>query len=370
MPPDSLTVLVVDDTILYRKVVSDILASIPDVKVVGTAADGKIAIWRIETLSPDLVILDVEMPNADGLEVLQHIKDKGLATGAVMLSSLTYDGSKQTIRALELGAFDFITKPQTSSFQESRQAIQRDLTRVVEAFIRHKQLRSAIAQQPMVQRPQPSKPAAVAFRPQPRPSLGPSSMVLIGVSTGGPNALKQVLPRLPADLGVPVLIVQHMPPVFTRSLAESLDTQSQLSIMEAQDGQPIKPNLVLIAPGGRQMGIRPAQQVGHYEISITDDPPENGCRPSVDYLFRSVAEVYGGAVTAVIMTGMGCDGKAGLMLLKQKGALSIAQDQATSVVYGMPKEVIEAGLADLVAPLEQIPELIVKSVRHARLAIV
>ncbi|MDH7600404.1 MAG: chemotaxis protein CheB, partial [Sedimentisphaerales bacterium] len=275
MAADTIKVLVVDDTILYRKVVADILASIPDVCVVGTAADGRIATWRIENLRPDLVILDVEMPHLDGLQVLQFIRQKGLPTSAIMLSSLTQAGSRQTIEALELGAFDFIPKPQTSSFEQSRQAIQRDLTRAIEAFIRHRALRQATDRTAQVVTPGQAMPSATVVKPRP-PFQRTSTMVLIGVSTGGPSALKYLLPRLPGELGVPILLVQHMPPVFTRSLAASLDGQCELTVMEAQDGQPVEPNQVFVAPGGKQMGIRLGSKDGPYLIAITDDPPENG----------------------------------------------------------------------------------------------
>lgn len=367
---EPLTVLVVDDTILYRKIVTDILADIPNVRVVGTAANGKIATMRLETIKPDLAILDIEMPQMDGLQVLEFIKEKKLPTKAIMLSSLTHAGSKQTIQALELGAFDFIPKPQTDSMEQNRKQLESELIRMVEAFDRHRKLRRAIQLRLHLPQLQVTTQSQVPQRPVTRPAQGPSTLILIGVSTGGPNALKQVLPRLPADLGVPVLVVQHMPPAFTRSLAESLNAQCQIPVYEAEQGQQLQPNQILIAPGGRQMGIRPGQVLGQYQISLTDDPPENGCRPSVDYLFRSAAQVYGGQVTTVIMTGMGCDGRLGVSLLRQKGAISIAQDQSTCVVYGMPKEVIEAGLADVVAPLDQIADLIVKSARHARLALV
>jgi two-component system chemotaxis response regulator CheB len=367
-----LRVLVVDDTVVYRKIVSDILAGMPNVEVVGVANNGKIAMSRIEMQCPDLVILDVEMPEADGLEVLAFIKQKALSVGAVMLSSFTQKGSERTIQALELGAFDFIPKPEASSMEESRAAVKVELIRVVEAFIRQAEIKDILAGR--VPRPisrvmssvspprVESMPSAMGM-PRNRPC---SSLIVIGVSTGGPNALKEVLPRLPPDLGVPVLIVQHMPPVFTKSLADSLNSRCRLPVVEASEGQVIQPNQVMIAPGGKQMKVVADPNPTTRLIKLTEDPPENGCRPSVDYLFRSVVPVYGGKVTAVIMTGMGCDGKLGMALLRQHGAVTLAQDEKTCVVYGMPREVIEAGLVDVIAPLDLIAEEIVKTVRRPK----
>ena len=364
-----LRVLVVDDTVVYRKIVSDILGEMPGVEVVGIANNGKIALSRIERWRPDLVILDVEMPEADGLEVLAFIKRKALPTGAVMLSSFTQKGSERTIQALELGAFDFIPKPETQSMDESRAAVKGQLVRMVQAFALQAGVKAllggGVALEPRPVPPPKATPLAPVHETvRPRQA---STLVVIGVSTGGPNALKEVLPRLPGDLGAPVLVVQHMPPVFTKSLADSLNGRCALPVVEAADGQVIQPNQVMIAPGGRHMRVVAGPDRITRRIQLTDDPPENGCRPSVDYLFRSVANVYGGRVTAVIMTGMGNDGKLGTALLRRQGALTVAQDQKTCVVYGMPKEVIEAGLVDVVAPLDALAEEIVKTVRHPKL---
>lgn len=223
------------------------------------AANGKIATMRLEAIKPDLAILDIEMPEMDSLQVLEFIRGKKLPTKAIMLSSLTQAGSKQTIRALELGAFDFIPKPQTDSMEQSRKQVKADLTRIVEAFDRHRKLRRAMQLRLHLPQLQVTTQSQTPQRPAKRPAQGPSTLNLIGVSTGGPNALKQVLPSLPADLGLPVLVVQHMPPVFTRSLAESLTTQCQIPVFEAEQGQQLQPNQILIAPGGRQMGIKPGQ---------------------------------------------------------------------------------------------------------------
>lgn len=376
MLPKKLRILVVDDTIVYRKAVSDILAEIPGVEVVGIAHNGKIAMSKIASLKPDLLTLDIEMPEMNGLEVLAELQKNHPGIGAIMLSTLTADGSDMTMKALELGAFDFILKPQSSANQQEGKAqIKAALQPMLEAFRNSHNASSLLGTKGVfthktlltpkphsLLRPQAtSGPSNVSPRPATR--RGKSEIVTIGISTGGPNALSQMLPLLPGDLGVPVVIVQHMPPVFTKSLAASLDAKCALTVKEAQEAEPIQPNTVYIAPGGKQMKLVASADGKNRIIKITNDPPENSCKPSVDYLFRSVGDYYVGRTTAVIMTGMGSDGTKALQLLKQKGALIIAQNEATCVVYGMPKAPIEQGLADVIAPLNKIADEITKSVR-------
>lgn len=370
-----LRVLVVDDTIVYRKAVSDILAEIPGVEVVGIAHNGKIAMSKIATLKPDLLTLDIEMPEMNGLEVLAALQKSHTGIGAIMLSTLTADGSEMTMKALELGAFDFILKPQSATLQEGKNQIKSALQPMLEAFRSSHTAPSLLGSRGMMARmgvttvrsPTPTaRPAisgaqGVGLRPGKR--TGKSEIVTIGISTGGPNALSQMLPMLPGDLGVPVVIVQHMPPVFTKSLATSLDAKCALTVKEAQEGEPILPNTVYIAPGGKQMKLVAGADGKNRIIRITNDPPENSCKPSVDYLFRSVGDYYVGRTTAVIMTGMGSDGTKSLHILKQKGAFVIAQNEASCVVYGMPKAPIEQGLADVIAPLNKIADEITKSVK-------
>ncbi len=297
------------------------------------------------------------MGRGHGLEVLGHIKENSLPVKAIMLSSLMQEGSDRTIKALELGAFDFVPKPAASSMDESRDAVGKSLVGVIESFVRQTELKNMFKGD--TQRPVASSPQKLDVVK--KTAGGSSNIVVIGISTGGPNALQKVIPRLPADLGVPILIVQHMPPKFTKSLADSLNRKSSLEVAEAVDRQVIEPNLVLIAPGGKQMKVE-AAAAGEKRITITDDPPENSCKPAVDYLFRSVSQHYGANATSVIMTGMGCDGKIGMKLMKRAGAITIAQEQASCVVYGMPKEVIEAGIVDVVSPLESIAEEICKTI--------
>lgn len=370
----NLRVLVVDDTIVYRKIVSDILASIPGVQIVGSANNGKVALSRITALKPDLITLDVEMPEMNGLEVLEHLNRMAPETGVVMLSTLTTRGSDITIKALELGAFDFVPKPQSGSMGENLEAVRRILVPIVQTFLRKKDIRErlrGISPASPVPAPArtviPPKPATTTDITQRMQKLSMrrsrSEIVAIGISTGGPNALARMMPMLPGDLGVPVLIVQHMPPVFTASLAKSLNAKCALQVKEAEQGEIIHNNTVYIAPGGKQMKVAAAGDGKNRILKITDDPPENSCRPSADYLFRSVASHYVGRATGVIMTGMGSDGSSGLKEMKNSGAHIIAQDEASCTVFGMPKEPIESGIVDTVAPLNDIAAAILKTVR-------
>ena len=357
-PKQKIRVLVVDDTIVYRKIVSDILSEMAEVQVVGTANNGKIAISQIKSLKPDLLILDVEMPEANGLEVLQYIQDNSLKVGAIMLSNFTQEGSEKTIQSLELGAFDFIPKPETDSMDQSRDQISQCLKQNVKAFYRQFEIKSILKGPSTSAKPETTTPSA-AF---PDRSGDSSQVIAIGISTGGPNALQKVLPKLPADIGVPILIVQHMPAMFTKSLADKLDRICGLKIVEAVDEQIIEPNVVMIAQGGKQMKVAVATDGISNRIVITDDPPENNCKPSVDYLFRSVSQIYGARATGVIMTGMGNDGILGMKLMKRNGAVTIAQDEKSCTVYGMPREVINSGIVDIVAPLDEIATSICKTI--------
>lgn len=370
-----LKVLVVDDTIVYRKAVSDILSEIPGIEVVGVAHNGKIAMAKITTLQPDILTLDIEMPEMNGIEVLAELQRNHPNIGAIMVSTLTTDGGEMTMKALELGAFDFILKPQSKNPAESKKLLKQALTPILREFRLSRNASSllrtkgqfSVGTKAVLRKPskplsaQPSSSATVRTRPT--VNRGKSEIVTIGISTGGPNALTQMLPMLPGDIGVPIVIVQHMPPVFTKSLATSLDSKCALKVKEAEDREVIQNNTVYIAPGGKQMKLVASADGRNRQIKITDDPPENSCKPSVDYLFRSVGDYYVGRTTAVIMTGMGSDGTKGLHILSQKGARIIAQNEETCVVYGMPKAPIEKGLADVIAPLNKIAEEIMKSIR-------
>jgi two-component system chemotaxis response regulator CheB len=362
-------VLVADDAILFRRVMAEVLASLPDVEVVGQASNGKLAVQKVRDLCPDLLTLDLEMPEMDGLAVLDALRAAGAMPAVIVVSALTRQGGRLTVQALQKGAFDFITKPDTASAAESRAALRAELAPRLKTLALRLGIRSILRGRPA---------AATPPAPAPLPNTGALSgigermtrlagtarpeLVLIGVSTGGPNALAALLPALPGRLGVPVLIVQHMPPVFTQSLAENLDGKCALRVCEAADGMSAEANTVYIAPGGRQMRLAPGAE-GRKIIQITDDPPENNCRPAVDYLFRSVANHYSGRAMGVILTGMGSDGTLGLRLLKRQGCFVIAQDEASCVVYGMPKAAVDAGVVDAVLPLEAIAGRIAAAVQ-------
>ncbi len=361
---ENIKALVVDDTIVYRKIVGDVLKSISGVEVVGTANNGKIALSKIDSLKPDLITLDIEMPEVNGIEVLQALKNHAESPTVIMLSTLTQQGSEMTIKALELGAFDFVAKPSEGRMAENIKKVQEALGPIVETLKRQKstrlRIRNKIKDTP--RRIQPVAPRKIPTRSA-RPTLrSKSEIVGIGISTGGPNALGKMIPMLPGNLNVPVLVVQHMPPMFTASLANSLNSKSDLEIKEAEDGDILAPGKVLIAPGGKQMKILASADGITRKIKITDDPPENSCKPSVDYLFRSIAQHYVGRSTGVIMTGMGSDGTKGLVQMKENGAIVIAQNEETCTVYGMPKEPVESGVADVVASLDTIAAEIVKTV--------
>jgi two-component system chemotaxis response regulator CheB len=342
-------VLVVDDTAIFRRIISDALAALPGVEVAGTASNGKLALERLASLQPDLLTLDIEMPEMNGIEVLQAMASAGSKAGVIMLSSNTVRGGRITIRALELGAFDFITKPEGGSVEGNLVLLRTRLLPIIRAFERRREIRSILHSKPL--------PAAAPAGRSVRRSG--SAILLIGVSTGGPSALAEVLPALPRKLGAPLFIVQHMPPLFTQALAERLQSMCAIRVKEAEDGEIAVPDCAYLAPGGRQMKLAPGQS-GEITIQLTDDPPENNCRPSVDYLFRSVALHFPGRSIAAILTGMGNDGTQGLRLLKRSGCSSIAQDEASCVVFGMPREAILAGVVDAVVPLNRIADTLVR----------
>lgn len=354
-----LRVLVVDDTAIYRKVVSDILRTIDGVEVVGTAVDGKFALEKIAELKPDLVTLDLEMPQLSGVEVLKRLRADRNPAGVLMLSAFTSAGAAATTEALRLGAFDFVLKPVSENLQTSADLLRQKLTDRVTAFALSRNLTLNPTPRPIVEaRPALAPSRIVAARTDEAPEL-----IVLGISTGGPEALNKVIPQLPANLAAPLLIVQHMPPMFTKSLADDLNKRSKLHVSEAVDGQLVRPGECVIAPGGKQMKIE-RSELGPV-VQITDDPPENSCRPAVDYLFRSAAHHYGSRTVGIVMTGMGSDGTLGCRLLKRKGALVLAQDKETCVVFGMPSTVIAEGLADQIVPLPEMAGAIISAAAGA-----
>ena len=341
------------------------LRDIADVEVVGAACTGQEALAQIGPLAPDLLTLDVRMPGGDGIEVLRELRRSRSPARAIMVSSLTANGAQVTTDALLEGAFDFILKPSGADADANRTALRAALDEKISAF--RDSLRGRVFRRvaPVWAEPgdhvPPAAPALESAGQADELPVLACEAVLIGTSTGGPVALREVLPQLPGDLAVPVLIVQHMPAQYTHSLAERLNQASQIEVVEACDGMVLEPGFAFIAPGGRQMKI--ASRNGRNVICITDDPPENSCRPSADYLFRAAADVFAGPAVAVVLTGMGRDGTEGCRELKKKGAFVIAQHPEGCVVYGMPKSIVDEGLANRVVPLERIAGLIAALVR-------
>ncbi|WP_186441642.1 chemotaxis-specific protein-glutamate methyltransferase CheB [Desulfamplus magnetovallimortis] len=481
-----LKVLVVDDTIFYRQLLSKLLEEIPDVDLMGVAPNGKIALKKIELFPPDLVLMDMAMPEMDGLETLDRIKAHHPEVDVVMISSADREAAALTVKALESGALDFISKPRADSADAAVEALRAELTPLIALVRTMKYSREArrisrdklpvtpghasttgtfpssadeksqslrSIQKPIVkhraqhgvasvqdeseltkdkfystkqevgsakqelgsakqelgsakqelgsakqelgsakqelgsakqelgsakqelgstkQEYNSIKKESASTLSSPHPvgkkrSPGRIDVVAIGVSTGGPNTLKQVIPKISGDFPVPILIVQHMPPMFTATLAESLNRMSNITVVEGKAGQIVEKGVIYIAPGGRHMVVRKGED-SIIKLGLVDTPPVHNCRPAVDVLFRSVALAFGGNVLTVILTGMGQDGTSGVAAIRRKGGYSIVQDEKSSVVWGMPGAVVEAGEADEIHGEEHIADRIMELVRKSRL---
>ena len=407
-------VLIADDSAFMRKVLRDFFDKQPDFEVAGTAINGKEAINKVMELSPDLVTMDVNMPVMDGLNALAVIMEQK-PTPVLMLSSLTQQGTEATVRALSLGAVDFISKAggsiskldsiEDELLEKCRNAARAKVHKI--PYIPQKKLENSkpvstspappimkrvelpvrqglklggaaqtapsqnsgnvfAAKRPNVilqARGKPQPAAANKVTPVAMPSIGNGGkkLVAIGTSTGGPQALQQVITRLPGNLPCGVVVVQHMPAGFTKALADRLDTISQVSVKEAEDGDVIQPGHVYIAPGSHHLRVREDGSIR--KIVLGQDPPVGNHRPAVNVMYDSVAPI-GKNLVAVIMTGMGCDGCEGMKKIKAAGGYSIAQDEPTCVVYGMPKAVVDAGLADEIKPIQNIAQAIVEAVKR------
>lgn len=338
-------VLIVDDSGFFRRRISEILGSDKRIEVVGMAADGMEAIRKVAELKPDVVTMDIEMPVLDGISAVRRIMATH-PTPILMFSSLTSDGAKATLDALDAGAVDYLPKRLEDLSPDHAEASKILCTRV-----------RTIGLRGMAGRAAAPKVAGVASVPPPKsrvaiPPRGSCKIVLIGTSTGGPAALQQILSKLPADYPVPILLVQHMPGSFTPAFAQRLDQLCAISVKEAAEGDVLKPGTALLAPGGRQMVVEDRR--GSVVVHITDSEPGQNYRPCVDITFVSVAKAYPGKTLAVVLTGMGADGREGARVLKQGGSFIWAQDEASCVVYGMPMAVAEAGLVDQVLSLSDI----------------
>ncbi len=348
-------ILVVDDSVVIRRLLSDTLATDRALEVVGVASDGHIALAKIPLLKPDLVTLDVEMPVMDGLETLAAIRKLYLKLPVIMFSTLTERGAAATLDALALGASDYATKPSnTGSPAVAIERIHNELIPKIKALCGVPPVRYA---------------ALPASRPavRPRESSNPRiDVVAIGTSTGGPNALAEVLPKIPNDLPVPIVVVQHMPPIFTRLLAERLAGKSAIPVKEGVAGIALSPAQAWIAPGNFHMKVDYTGM--DWRLVMNQGIPENSCRPAVDVLFRSVAAAYGAHVLGVVMTGMGSDGVLGAQVIRDAGGDVIIQDEASSVVWGMPGLVHASGLADAAYPLNRLAAEITRRVLQSRSA--
>lgn len=349
-------VLIVDDSAFMRNALSSMLSSDPGIKVLATARDGLEALDKIKSLKPDIVTMDIEMPRMDGITALKHIMED-CPVPVMMVSSLTIEGAKVTLEALELGAVDFIPKNLSD--------LSINIVKLKEIIIEKVK---AVARKGVVKK-RPADTAGRAARPGETPKFIPTrttgvckvALVSIGTSTGGPKALQDIIPRLPKDFPVPITIAQHMPQAFTGPFAERMNQMSQIMVKEAEEGESLKPGVVYIAPGRGHMRVRRERGIESV-LRISEDKEDYIYRPSVDALMQSVSECFPGRALGVILTGMGDDGLKGLTALKKTGGRIFAQNEESCVVYGMPKAVVDAGIADKVLSLEDMAGEIINSV--------
>jgi len=358
MPKPPIRILVVDDSLVIRKVVSDTLRKDTVFEVVGTAGDGRIAIAKLPALNPDLIILDMAMPNMNGMETLVEVRKTHPKLPIIIFSTLSIRGGAETMEALALGASDYATKPvDRGSLEATVEAIQKDLIPKIKVLCGLTSLRVA------------AQEATPPLRARALPSR--IDIVAIGASTGGPNALAEVIPHLPAGFPVPVVIVQHMPATFTGLLAERLSRNAAITVAEGSAGTMLAGGPSLDSAGNFHMTVVVPTTVASgpaWRLSLNQDPPEHSCRPAVDMLFRSVAAAGGPHVLGVVMTGMGADGALGARRIREAGGEVIVQDEATSVVWGMPGAVCAAGQADGIFPLDQLAGEITRRVQSHRAA--
>lgn len=358
-------VLIVDDSVVVRRILSDVLGAEPWIEIVGTAANGRIAVQKLPQLAPDLVTLDVEMPELDGLETLVEIRRTHPKLPVIMFSTLTERAASTTLEALSRGATDYATKPQSSGGIVGASAeIRAQLLPKIKALFPNRQSLAPRGTRSSVAPPRTASQQVRAIAPVVRlPDTlrsgprGPYQLLAIGGSTGGPNALASVFAKLP-PLNIPIVITQHMPPLFTRLLSERLSSQSKHRVIEAKGDEIVEAGVAYVAPGDYHLLFE--KKGGVVRTVLTKDPPENSCRPAVDPMFRSAVAVYGGAILGVVLTGMGQDGLRGSEGIREAGGQIIVQDEASSVVWGMPGYVARAGLADAVLPLDDLPREIVR----------
>jgi two-component system chemotaxis response regulator CheB len=359
-------VLIVDDAATMRRLIAEALSADPGIEISGTAANGKLALERIVALEPDVVILDLEMPVLDGLQTLAELRRTHPRLPVIIFSSLSARGARATLEALTLGANDYVLKASGGSLEASLRHAREQLVPRIRALCARAEARARASARGRRPGPMPAAAAAI-HAPVSARREGPHArveVVAIGTSTGGPVALAEILPALPQDFPVSIVVVQHMPPLFTGHLAERLSARSPLRVREGFPGAELVPGEAWIAPGDHHMVVR---RVGaEVRIALHSGPPENSCRPAADELFRSVADAYGPGALAVVLTGMGQDGLRGCARVREAGGVVIAQDAESSTVWGMPGSVVRAGLAEVVLPLSEIAAEITRRVLHGR----
>ena len=350
-------VLVVDDSVVIRRMVAKALETDESIEVAGVAANGSIAVQKIPQVNPDAITLDIEMPVMDGIATVKKIRETYPDLPVIMFSALSTKGARATLDALAAGATDYVTKPSNiGNASEGLESLKAELLPKIKAHFPcdRSEVSKAASTKPL----KPELETELSFAC--KRTISPPSAICIGSSTGGPNALNDLFYEIDEPLPVPTFIVQHMPPIFTKTLADRLDRISPNRFFEGQEGQIVETGCVYIAPGGKHMEVvRANDQV---TIHLHEGAPENSCRPAVDVLFRSVAATYGSATLALILTGMGSDGKRGSEAIRNQGGQILAQDEATSVVWGMPRHIAESGLAEEVLPLDQLPNAILKRI--------
>lgn len=349
-------VLIVDDSAFMRKSISIMVESDKDIEVIATARDGEEGYNLAKSLKPDIITLDIEMPKMDGLTALKKIM-KDCPTSVLMVSSLTSEGADATLKALEYGAVDFIPK-ELSYINVNIIKVKEDLIRKIKEIVRHKQLRDGLTRLRRIKSDDLLHAATTVTINKEIPKIGFRAIVL-GVSTGGPLSLQKVIPKISKKINVPMFLVQHMPPKFTKSLADRLNGMSELEVKEAEANEPVRNNVVYIAPGGFHLRLKKGN-FGQVTVDVSELPNTTLHRPSVDVMMESVINVYGKYTLGVIMTGMGKDGLEGIRLIKSLGGYSIAQNEESCIVYGMPKAIVDSGFADVISPLDKIADEINK----------
>jgi two-component system, chemotaxis family, protein-glutamate methylesterase/glutaminase len=374
--PDPIAVLIVDDSALMRNIISKIVGAAPGLAVADKAMNGAFALQKIPRCDPDVIVLDIEMPEMNGIEFLKERRKLGIEIPVIILSSVAKEGAEVTIEALSLGAADFITKP-SGSVSADLHTVAADLARLLLAYGAEYRRRKGKAPPrydfeaperlfepaPLIEA-KAAKARAAREPPVPLRQPGPVELIAIGISTGGPNALREVFSRIDADLPQPVVVVQHMPPGFTEEFAKSLDKICPLEVKEAADGDLLRPGRILIAPGDRHVLVE-KRSLGAV-ARLSDAPQVNGHRPSADVLFESVARAYGNRAMGVIMTGMGRDGAKEIGSIFREGGITLGQDEASSVVYGMPKVAFELGHLTRQVSLAEMSETISKLAKQNR----